>query len=264
MNDLSIVIVSFNTKELTKRCLESILDDKKNNGVIIVVVDNKSTDGSIKMLRNLWKEHKNILLIENSANLGFSKAVNIGMEKVGRDFVLLLNSDTIVKKGAINKLLKFARKKSDAGIVGGRLINKDGSIQGSCYNFPTVSNAIKEYVLGIKGSFEKFAPKGKMPVSVDCLVMAAYLITPKAFGSVGKLDEKYYIYYEDIDYCRRVCDAGLKVYYLPTAEAIHEHGASGQGAKKQRERLIESSKIYHGLLKHYLINTIIKVGQKIR
>jgi GT2 family glycosyltransferase len=263
MEDLSIIIVSYNTKELTQKCIESILVDGENKGVEVVVVDNKSTDGSVKILRDLWRNNRNIILVENRSNLGFAKAVNIGIENARGKYILLLNSDTSVKKDSIEKLLIFAQKKSDAGVVGARLFNEDGNIQASCYNFPTVTNAVKEYILGIKGSFEKYAPAGKLPVSVECIVMAVCLITPQTLERVGYLDEKFYIYYEDIDYCKRVCDAGLKTYYLPEAEVFHAHGASGKSPKKQRERLIESSKIYHGLMKHYIINFIIKVGQKI-
>ena len=97
--------------------------------------------------------------------------------------------------------------------------------------------------------------------------MAAFLITPKALNKVGLLDERYFMYFEDIDYCRRIARAGLKIYYLPEAEVYHVHGASGKGLvddKNQWKRLIPSSKIYHGLLRHYLISFIIASSQKWR
>jgi GT2 family glycosyltransferase len=266
MHDLSIIIVSYNTIGLTKKCIKSILEDQKNRNVQIVVVDNKSTDGSVKMLRGLWRKHKNISLIENDKNLGFAKGVNIGIGKSDRKYILLLNSDTVVEKGSISKLYKFAQNTSDAGAVVAQLVNEDGTVQPSCFNFQTIINAAKEYLFGIENSYKKFFPSRKSPVSVDCAVMAVFLITPRALDKVGLLDERYFMYYEDHEYCRRIAKAGLKVYYLPSAKVLHYHGESGKGLKEQKDqwrRLIPSSKIYHGILKHYIINLIIKVGQKL-
>jgi GT2 family glycosyltransferase len=121
--------------------------------------------------------------------------------------------------------------------------------------------------LGKKGAFELFVPKGDKPVEVDAVVGASFLITPMARKKVGLLDERYFMYFEDLDYCRRVNKLGLKVYYLPSAKIIHYHGASGKKIVKpafQWKRLIPSSKIYHGALTHYLINFIIWLGQKIK
>ncbi|MCD6225630.1 glycosyltransferase family 2 protein, partial [bacterium] len=196
-------------------------------------------------------------------NLGFSKANNQGISIAQGKYLLLLNSDTIVKKGSLEKMVEFAEAHHDAGVVGPRLLNADGSIQPSCFNFPSVLGAIKEFWLGKKGSFTKWAPKGKQPVEVDAVVGAAFLITPQARKKVGLLDERYFFYFEDIDYCRRVWRAGLKVYYFPQAEIIHLHGASGKKLKqKPNQWLIASSKIYYGWWRYYLINSIIWLGQK--
>ncbi|MFC1625716.1 glycosyltransferase family 2 protein [Patescibacteria group bacterium] len=266
MTTLSIIIVSFNTKELTVGCIESIYKQKPEFGFDIMVVDNNSNDGSVEELKKLALKHKSLKVICNKDNSGYAKANNQGIKVSRGKYTLLLNSDTIVKKNALTSLVEFAEKTSDVGVVGSRLFNIDGSMQMSCYRFPTITNAIREYWLGEKGLFEKFAPKGNKPTEIDAVVGASFLITPEARKKVGILDERYWAYFEDIDYCRQAWKAGLKVYYLPASEVIHHHGASfkkaGPDESKRWRRLIPSSKIYHGIFKHYLINAIIWLGQK--
>lgn len=264
--DLSVIIVSYNTKKLTRAAIESVLKERGNISLEIILIDNNSQDGSLEMLR-AFKKKKQIRLIENDSNTGFSFANNQGIRIAKGRHVLLLNSDTVVKKEALSKLVDFADENKDAGVVTSQLLNADGSIQASCFYFPTITNAILEFWLGKKGLFEKYAPKAKNPIVVDAAVGASFLMTQRALKEVGMLDEKYYFYFEDIDYCRRVKNVGLKVYYLPDSKVIHYHGASGKkiaDPENQWRRLIPSSKIYHGLIKHYLIAAIILTGQKFR
>lgn len=263
MPDVSVIIVSYNTKDLTIGSIKSVLREGSNLEKEIIVVDNASTDGSLEELSRLKGKIK---LIKNDKNLGFSKANNQGIRTASGKYILLLNSDTEVKKGAIGKLIEFAKARSDAGVVGPKLLNPNGSIQGSVLRFPTIGRAIRQYWLGQKGLLDKYAPESeKDAVEVESLVMAAFLITPVALKKVGLLDERYFMYYEDLDYCRRVKEMGLKIYYLPTSEVIHYHGASGRSlAEKENQwrRLIPSSKIYHGTLRHFILNFIIWSGQK--
>ena len=267
MTDLSIIIVNYNTKDLTKACIESVMNEGSKLDFEVIVVDNNSKDGSVTELKKLWKKYKNLKLIENKENSGFSKANNQGAREASGEYILLLNSDTVVKRYSFKKLIAFAEKKEDAGVVGARLLNPDGNLQASCFYFPTIKNAIREYWLGQKGLFEKYAPKGNRPVEVEALVGAAFLITPKALQEVGLLDERYFMYFEDVDYCRRVWEKGLKVYYLPEVRVLHYHGVSGKklaDAANQWRRLIPSSKIYHGVFYHTLLNLVLKLGQKWR
>jgi GT2 family glycosyltransferase len=132
-------------------------------------------------------------------------------------------------------------------------------------HFPTLTRAIQEFWFG-KKVYSKYAPQESYPIPVDAVVGAAFLVTPYAIEKVGLLDERYFMYFEDLDYCRRVWKAGLKVYYLPQAQIIHYHGVSGRKLapkSMQWKRLVPSSKIYHGLLKHYLLTLIILFGQKV-
>ncbi|MBP8591498.1 hypothetical protein KBI33_03505, partial [Candidatus Shapirobacteria bacterium] len=121
---------------------------------------------------------------------------------------------------------------------------------------------IKEYWLGQKGAFGKYLPRGGNPVKVEAVVGAAMLIPRAVYDVVGEFDEKYFMYYEDLDYCRRVGKAGFAVYYLPTAKIIHHHGQSGKKEPQKVNRyLVESSKKFHGFLKHFLLNAAIRLGQ---
>lgn len=265
MTELSIVVVNMNTKDLTLECVESVREEGSDIDWEIIMVDNGSTDGSVESFRRLENEMDNFTFIGNDKNEGYAKANNQGIKVAQGDYVLLLNNDTVVEKKALEKLLSFAKRKKDAGVVAPRLLNKDGSIQDSCYHFPTTLNALKEYWLLQKGSFEKYAPKGKKIREVDAVVGAAFLMTPEALKRVGMLDERYFAYFEDIDYCREVWRNGLKVYYYPKVEILHYHGATFKklaSKKDQWRKLIPSSKIYHGLLKHYVLNFILWSGQK--
>ena len=241
---LLVIIVSYNTKDITLSCINSV-EKYSPQDTRIIVVDNNSTDGSPEALNKT-----SIILINNDQNLGFSKAVNQGIKLSKGEYVLILNSDTKVKRDSINRLIEFAENNGDCGAVGPKLLNSNNSVQASSFNFPTIWGAIQEYWLGIKGKHSKFVPPGVNPVQVESLVMACLLITPQAIKKVGLLDEKFFMYYEDIDYCKRIRKAGLRVYYLPEAEVIHYHGVSGKdlaSTSDQWRRLITSSKKYNGL-----------------
>ena len=262
--ELSIVIVNFNTKKLTQQCLESIYASDIKINFEIIVVDNNSTDGSVEYLKSQKAKLKNFIVIFNSENAGFSKDNNIGIKKARGKYVFLLNSDTKVKRGVFDKLLSFAQETEDAGVVSPKLLNSDGTIQESVFYFPTLSRTIKQYWLGKKNLLDKYAPKTDKPIAVDVVVAAAFLITPQALKKVGLLNEKYFMYFEDLDYCRRVNAAGLKVYYYPQAEIVHYHGASGKkfaDDANQWKRLIPSAKIYYGTIGYYLRWFVMRTGQ---
>lgn len=268
--EISIVIISYNTEKLTRDTINSVFETKVGLDIEVIVIDNSSKDGSVEMLRELRTRNPELRTIFNKTNTGYAFANNQGIKIARGEHIFLLNSDTVVKKGALQKLLAFTNEHSDVGVVAPKLLNVDGTVQPSVLRFPTIINAIREYWFGQKGLFEKYLPpealaKVGVPIVVDSVVGAAFLITPQALRKVGKLDEKYFFYFEDIDYCKRVWQAGLKVYYLPEAEIIHYHGASGTkvaDVANQWRRLIPSSKLYHGVFKHYLLFLIMYLGQK--
>ena len=265
---LSIIIVNTSTRDLTIGCLKSIEKEAKGMLIEVLLTDNGSTDGSVEALQNLAKEEfwkDKFTLILNNNNAGYAKANNQGIRKAKGKYILLLNNDTVVHKNSLQNLVKFAEQTPDAGVVGSKLLNIDGTLQMSCFNFPTIKNAVLEYYFGKKGLFDKFAPRGDKPSTVNAVVGAAFLITPIAVKKVGILDERYWAYFEDIDYCRQCWKKGLKVYYLPNSIITHYHGATFKKMANEAERwkrLIPSSKIYHGLINHYVINAILWSGQK--
>ncbi len=293
---LSIIIVSYNTKELLEQCLKSVTQSlaKDKLEAEIIIVDNNSTDSTQEYLGKLKTQNSklktttqssksktpkiqnansktqissklqisNIKTILNQENVGFARAVNQGIKKARGKYFLLLNSDIRVLPGSIKKLIEVIKKKKDAGLAAPKLLNKDGrTSQASCYYQPTISRAFQEYWLRRLGAFEKFLPRGGYPVSVEAVVGAAMLIPKNTIDLVGLFDEKFFMYYEDLDFCRRLKKADLKVYYVPRAKMIHHHGASGKKEPQKVNRyLIESSKSFHGVIKHFLITVIIKLS----
>ncbi len=264
--ELSIIILNYNTKELTLACLKSIKKFPYSGLFEVIVVDNNSQDGSWKEFKAIKNKIQNknlkLKLIRNKENYGFAKGNNIGIKKAKGKHILLLNSDTEVTKDALNKLVDFAKKNAEAGVVAPRLLNPDATVQPSVFRLPTLTRSFAQYVLKKRNILDKYAPETDKPVEIESAVGAAFLITPIARKKVGLLDERYFMYFEDLDYCRKVRGAGLKVYYLPDALVFHIHGASGRGSSVQIKRLSASSKIYHGVLKHFLLNFIIILGQK--
>ncbi|MFZ5366028.1 MAG: glycosyltransferase family 2 protein [Patescibacteria group bacterium] len=280
---LSIVVVSFNTKELLRKCLESIFrveewktrllasrrsgPARQGGRVEVIVVDNGSIDSSVEEIKNEKLKMKNdnvkFKIILNKENSGFARANNQGIKIAKGEYILLLNSDTEINHGTLSNLIEFARNHPEAGVIGARLLNPDGTIQPSVYHFPSVWRAIAEYWLGQKGTYEKYALTASDAVRIEAVTGAAMLIPRKTIEKIGLLDERYFMYFEDLDYCQRVKRAGFQVYYLPTAEIIHHHGASGAEIPTQtRQWLIRSSKIYNGIIKYWLLTFIIWLGQK--
>ncbi len=259
--DLSIIIVNYNTKDLLIACIDSILRVNPKLEYEIIVVDNASSDGSQDVLAKLVS--KKLRLIQHKSNLGFAKANNTGIKKALGKYIFLLNSDTLVKRGTLETLVEFAKKNLSVGLAAPQLFNLDGTVQPSVFRFPTIGRAIRQYWFGEKGILDKHYPSSNKPVLVEAVVAAAFLITPQVLSKVGLLDEKYFMYFEDLDYCKRVNEAGLGVYYLPTSEVIHYHGASGKGSLANKY-LISSSKKYFGIFRYYIYTFILWSGQKLK
>ena len=263
--DISIILVNFNTKDVIFSAINSCLEEGSKVKKEIIVVDNGSMDGSYEFLREKFRNIPDVILIKNKENLGFSKAVNIALKISKGSYKFLLNSDTKITKHIISDIISFFERDKKIGVIGTKLILPDGTTQKSCFNFPSFGNAISEYWLGKKNAYSSFYNDNI--TEVDAVVGASFLIAPEAYKKVGLFDEKYFMYFEDLDYCRRVKKAGFKVIYYPKASVFHHHGLSGSKLVEyddQWRRLIPSSKIYHGLIKHYLITFIIWSAQKFR
>jgi len=265
---VSIIIVNYNTYELTQKCIETIYKFEKEISYQIILVDNNSSDGSQDKFDALEKKYKNFKFIKSKQNLGFAKGNNLGIKVAQGKYVFLLNSDTeLIEKNTISKLVNFVKNSdnTNVGAVVPKLLNSDYSEQGSVLYLPTLKKAFFEFVLKRKKYFGLFVPKANTPTKVEAAVMAAFLITPEGLKKVGFLDERYFMYFEDLQYCKDLRKSKLDIYFLPDIKILHHHGASGKKLavnENQWKRQIPSSKIYHGVLIHYLIYFIMYLSQK--
>jgi len=233
MIDACIIIVSWNTKEYLLHCLESIFQKRESIPAEVVVVDNGSRDGSGEAVKRLFPA---LRLIENDSNLGFSKAANQGLRKSSGRYALLLNPDTKVKEGAIERLISFMDAHPEAGAAGVQLLNSDGSKQNSVANFPSLASELLNKSL-LRWMFPKrFPGKGTTysePIEVDSVIGAFMIVRREAMERVGLLDEDYFLFLEETDWCYRMKKAGWKVYHLPGAEIYHFQGKSAEAEKKR-------------------------------
>lgn len=220
----SIVIVNWNTKALLGDCLASIAEHPPSGTYEVIVVDNASTDGSPKMLRDSFPD---VTLLANEENVGFAAANNIGIEHSSGDNILLLNSDTVVRDGALDALLSFLESEPEAGAAGARLINGDGSLQPSCSALPTLlREGLHLFHLDFRQRRMMQRWDLKQPRPVEVLLGACMLLRRTALEQIGLMDEGYFMYSEEVDYCRRLRDAGWKLYWVPQAEVVHYGGQS--------------------------------------
>lgn len=245
--DLSVIIVTFNSEKYIKKCVDSILSAAKNNFRIhIVLVDNGSTDNTRRIISNLKKRHDNVLSIENNRNVGFAKAVNIGIKFSPNSFYfLLLNPDTILKKQSILNLV-HCLEKNRAGICGGKTIDAHGVTSGSHFRFPNIMVGIFDFTnfrrLCKSDKWHKYFYYKEMEnknksFSVDIVTGGFMLITLDTIKKNGLLDESFFMYLEDADYCMKAKRNGIKIFYCDSSSIMHIGGASS----KNKDRIRHSS-----------------------
>lgn len=241
---LSIAIVNWNAGQFLDACLLSIFANPPECTYEIWLVDNASTDGSTSRVINNFPQVKPIL---NPGNPGFAAANNQAIHTSAGRYFLLLNPDTIVKTGSLQELVDFLENHPDAGACGPRLSNPDGSLQVSCYPFPTAFRELWRLV-----HLDKLVPAGIYPVhkwsqdkprQVDALQGACLLIRRSAVDQVGDLDPGYFMYTEEIDYCHRLKVAGWGIFWVPGSEIIHYGGQSTRHAADEMFLNLYSSKI---------------------
>ncbi len=261
--ELSIVIVNYKTLKLTLELLESIFNtksgfNKKKHEV--VVLDNSSNDRIGKIIP---KKFPQVKFVQNKENMGFAKGYNKAISFSKGEYILLLNSDIKVLPGSIKEMLVEAKRKKNRAVIAGKLILPNKLVQDSCFNLPTLTGAIKEYFLGIKHAYSMYHPTGNSPQTVEGAVMASLLIPRFVWNEVGKLEEESFMYFEDIEYCRRLKEKGFKVYYCPRANFFHHHGASSKKIGNKAQSYLEKGAVfYHGRIKYLLLKSILYLGQK--
>jgi GT2 family glycosyltransferase len=229
LKTISIIIISFNSLNYLKNCIDSIIKFPPGlgeNEYEVIIVDNNSTDGSVNFIEKNYLKYSFIRLIKNDANMGFSHANNLAIKNSNSRYYLLLNSDTEVYENSINGLIDFfersAKKAIKIGVAGPKIINSDGSVQLSCRRFPSFINAAFYTILaGIKPD-NRFSRRYKLadadrsrPFEVDWVSGSAMMISGEAIKHAGIFDENYFMYVEDVDFCYSMWRSGFKVYYYP-------------------------------------------------
>ena len=252
MAKISIIILSWNTRDLLAQCLDSIERHKGDIELEIIVVDNASTDGSQAMLKEKYPQ---VTLMINNQNLGFAKANNQAMQVAKGDYYLLWNSDAFATSGAIQSLLQLAEKEPRAAIVGAQLRNADNTFQASYSPFPNqwieflILTGLGRTILGL--AYPSLGPEEeKGPQVVNYVAGACLLVRRQAFQEVGGFDEGYFMYAEEVDWCYTMAKHGWQVWYQPAAKVVHLGSASSASRQTQREADLYRSRIRF-FRKHY-------------
>lgn len=233
---LSIIIVSFNTCDLLRQCLESVFDNKTSHELEVFVVDNDSADDSVEMVQKSFPQVK---LIANKKNIGFAAANNQAFNISTGDYIVLLNPDSRLKSQALDNGVAFMEAHPEAGICGCRLLNFAGQLEPSARRFP---NSIYKFLM-ISGISAKFASSKILgrgdykyfdhnsSIEVDWVPGTFSLIRRTMLDELGLFDERFYLYYEETDLCLKAKRAGWKVFFFPGAEVVHAGGACSKTRK---------------------------------
>lgn len=254
---LTIVIVSWNVSSLLADCLASIAHQRGALPLEVIVVDSASHDDTVTMVR---RDFAWVTLLAQGQNVGFARGNNIGMRHARGEYVLLLNPDTVVQPGALQRMAAYLDEQPGVGLLGPLLLNADGSIQSSRRRFPTRLTAFFESTW-----LEAWAPAAMLryfraldlpegvTVDVDWVTGAAMMVRGSVIAQVGGMDEAFFMYSEELDWCRRIKAAGWRVVYFPHAAIVHLEGRSSEQVVTARHIYFQKAKLryfrkYHGRL----------------
>lgn len=281
MLDLGIVIVNYNVRDLLRECLASVYDSRGDVSFEVCVVDNGSRDGSADMVA---EEFPQVRLIR-AENRGYAVGNNLGLREFGLDpglqgtadsprFALLLNADTVVPPSAVAEMIQFMEKKPEAGVAGPRLVRADGSLDRACRrSFPTPEVALYR-LSGLSHLFPNSQRFGRynltylspdVTTELDSVVGAFMIIRGETLAEVGLLDERYFMYAEDLDFCYRAKRLGWQVWYNAAVTVLHYKGQSSrQRSKFANAKFYETMRLFHDKhFKHqtfFLVNWLIYAG----
>lgn len=241
MIELSIIILSYNTKELLDVCLTSIFTNTKGLTFEVIVVDNASNDGSAELVK---KKYPQVLLTQNKENLGYSAGNNLGIKKAQGEFVLLLNSDTQIIGDSLRSMVEFAKDDKNIGILGPKIVNPDESPQKSVGSFYSLGNIILAMFGGERLGFGRQSPDKFC--FVDWVSGACLMIRREVLEKIGRLDEKLFMYMEEVELCFRAKKKGILTAFFPKALIMHKNLGSSQSGKTGAVL-----NIYKGLLYFY-------------
>jgi hypothetical protein len=268
---LSIVIVNYNTERLLKDCLRSVYAGANGTPFDIWVADNNSRDNSVPMVKSQFPAVK---VVENRANVGFSRANNAVISQTCADYVLLLNPDTLIIEDAIERVVKFMNEHPQVGIAGCRVLNRDGTLQLACRrSIPTPKVAFYR-LSGLSRLFPQSRVMAKYNLTyespdeiqeVDAVSGAFLMIRRKVVQDIGLLDERFFMYGEELDWCLRAKRAGWSIVYYPAAQIIHYKGESTKyNSRKAAVEFYRAMYLFHK--KHFakdysfVINSLIYTG----
>ena len=273
MQDLVIVIVNYNTRDLLRDCLRSLPDATRGLACRTIVVDNCSADGSIEMVR---AEFPSVTAIEPGRNGGYAFANNVGLRAVGFEagggalprYALLLNPDTVVPPEGLRRMVAFMDADPDVGVAGAKLVRPDGSFDRACRrSFPTPEVSFYR-LTGLSRLFPRSRRFGRYNLSyldvderadVDAVVGAFMLMRGEALERAGLLDEAFFMYGEDLDLCYRIKALGWRVVYNPDVVVLHVKGASSrQASRRAINAFYDAMRIFHD--KHYRARSIFSVS----
>ncbi|MBI2355815.1 MAG: glycosyltransferase family 2 protein [Candidatus Doudnabacteria bacterium] len=265
--DLSIVIVNFNTKKLLQKCLESVFASQTNCQFEVLVSDNGSVDGSVEMVK---AEFPKVKLLENKANLGFAKGNNAALKQASGRYILLLNSDTEVRPDTFDLSIKYMDSHSNVGALSPKILLPNGELdQAARRKFPNPWNSFLR-LFGFKqySDYNATSPIDE-EVEIDSGVGAYLMVRKSVIDQVGLLDEQFFMYGEDLDWCWRIKEAGYKVMYYPKPVVIHyKYGSAQAIAFRTIKSAHQAMKIFYR--KHYanqypwLFNQLVYLGINLR
>lgn len=266
---ISIIIVSWNVRALLRACLDSIEATKEALPVEVIVVDGNSHDGSGAMVREAFPQ---VQLIACDENVGFPRGNNLGLAQANGRYLYLLNPDTIVTEGALQTMLAYMQENADVGVVGAQLHYPDGSVQSSRRRFPTLATPFWESTW-----LQPYAPASILRhyymeesdddalVDADWVMGASMFVRREVYEQVGGMDADYFMYSEELDWCRRIKKAGWRVVYLPTAHIIHYEGKSSGQVVTHRHVYFNRAKLryfrkYHGGVFAFVLRLFLLLG----
>lgn len=267
--DLSIIIVSWNVKEILRENLKSIFQSSQNISFEVFVVDNNSEDGTVEMVRD---EFSQVKLIVNSNNKGFSKANNQAIAKSQGRYVLLYNPDMKCFPDSFEKMVKWMDGHKDVGVGGCRLVKENGEDFQHVRRYPRFLDQLA-VILKLPHLFPNILNKYlrsdfdyNKEAEVDSIRGSFFMIRREVIDKIGGLDERYFIWFEEVDYCRRVKEAGYKVMYTPIAQCLDLKGKSfeqvsrGRTQKYFKDSMLKYFKKWHPAWQYYILKIIWPVG----
>ncbi len=251
---VSTVIVNWNTKRLLQECLASVYETAGALDLEVILVDNASSDGSVDMVRKLYPQ---VRLVQNSENVGFARANNQAISLCRGHYVLLLNSDTLVQPGALQKLLQFMEAHPEAGVVGPKVLHPQGRLRTLSAGYRTeIRTAFNHFFFlsrlfpnhpSFRGLHLLVGLHDKVPMRVDWISGAALLVRRRVIEQVGLLDERWFMYAEDKQWCDRIGAAGWALYHVPEAVVLHHFGASSRQGGPTSKIWVQSQHNYFSL-----------------